>query len=204
MRKPLCSRSKPLRNCVAARLVIALALSAGEPAIALDRAEERARSFIALTEAAGAGDLALVRQLLASGVDPQHPPEGGTTKAQYFASLRDPVQSAAAGGHTEVVEALIRAGADPDWVCCSGETALEIAAERGHTDTVRLLLEKQDANPFILALALNAAVIGRHPRTAAALVPAALFPHCGNLALATLALVALVLLWRSVRGSSPA
>ena len=49
-------------------------------------------------------------------------------------------------GHTDMVETLLNAGADPDAVNEDGEPALIIALEAGHTDMVEALL-KEGADP---------------------------------------------------------
>ncbi|MFJ4962081.1 Ankyrin repeats (3 copies) [Streptomyces sp. ADI96-02] len=76
---------------------------------------------------------AAVRLLLVAGADPDRPsgPESGDL----------PLCGAACGGHTEVVEALLSAGARPDLPEQFGFTALRWAVGLGHAPTVELLLE---------------------------------------------------------------
>ncbi|WP_093801334.1 ankyrin repeat domain-containing protein [Streptomyces sp. Wb2n-11] len=79
----------------------------------------------------------MVRLLLAAGADPDRAsgpedgPEGGDL----------PLCGAAAGGRTEVVEALLSAGATPDLREALGFTALAWAAGQGHAETAEALLE---------------------------------------------------------------
>ncbi|MER5981961.1 ankyrin repeat domain-containing protein [Streptomyces sp. NPDC001787] len=73
-----------------------------------------------------------VRLLLAAGADPDRPsgPEAGDL----------PLCGAACGGHTEVVAALLSAGARPDLAEQFGFTALRWAVGLGHAPIVELLL----------------------------------------------------------------
>ncbi|MFD9424852.1 MULTISPECIES: ankyrin repeat domain-containing protein [unclassified Streptomyces] len=73
-----------------------------------------------------------VRLLLAAGADPDRPsgPEAGDL----------PLCGAACGGHTEVVGALLSAGARPDLPEQFGFTALRWAVGLGHAPTAELLL----------------------------------------------------------------
>ncbi len=79
----------------------------------------------------------MVRLLLAAGADPDRAsgpkdgPEGGDL----------PLCGAAAGGRTEVVEALLSAGATPDLREALGFTAMAWAVGQGHAETVEALLE---------------------------------------------------------------
>ncbi|WP_435238893.1 ankyrin repeat domain-containing protein [Streptomyces sp. YPW6] len=74
----------------------------------------------------------MVRLLLAAGADPDRAsgPEAGDL----------PLCGAACGGHTEVVEALLSAGARPDLREDFGFTALRWAVGLGHAATVEALL----------------------------------------------------------------
>lgn len=101
--------------------------------------DHQARTFLELTEAAHAGDLRKVEWMLQRGVDPTHPPIG-ESEAAYFSQLMDPIQGAAERGFDQVVALLLANGADPNWQCCSGETALVLAAENNHLETVEVLL----------------------------------------------------------------
>ncbi|KAG2436390.1 hypothetical protein HXX76_006697 [Chlamydomonas incerta] len=51
------------------------------------------------------------------------------------------LQRAAAQGHTAVVEALLKAGADAALVDCDKENALHKAAAQGHAEVCRVLLQ---------------------------------------------------------------
>jgi ankyrin repeat protein len=46
---------------------------------------------------------------------------------------------AARFGHNDVVRALVAAGAKPGIINAQGQTALVLAAQNGHTETVQLL-----------------------------------------------------------------
>lgn len=85
-----------------------------------------------LHEAARTGDADAVRAILAG--DP------------YRVSVRKddrttPLHLAAAEGHAEVAELLLRASARPDARAYGGSTALHVAAEHGRLDVVRTLLD---------------------------------------------------------------
>ncbi|AGK76544.1 ankyrin repeat domain-containing protein [Streptomyces microflavus] len=73
-----------------------------------------------------------VRLLLAAGADPDRASGEGTADL--------PLCGAACGGHTEVVEALLSAGARPDLREEFGFTALRWAVGLGHASTVEALL----------------------------------------------------------------
>lgn len=85
-----------------------------------------------LVAAAKAGNLAEVRRLLDTGVDPdQHDRHNNT--ALIFAA-RD--------GRLEIAEALIAASASVDWIDGEEVTALILAAHKNHPAIARLLLER--------------------------------------------------------------
>ena len=87
-----------------------------------------------LVRAAQFGDLETVSELLARGSDPNVPVEG--TTALWWAAQE---------GHTEVVDALLEAGADVDFVDRNGSTPLKQAVGERHTDIAeRLLLRGAD------------------------------------------------------------
>jgi hypothetical protein len=79
------------------------------------------------TGAARDGDVTTVERLLADGLDPDTPNDGGG----YSLPL------AAENGHLDVVSLLLSAGASCD---LGGKPALMCAATRGHDDVVRSLL----------------------------------------------------------------
>ena len=93
-----------------------------------------------LHEAAHAGDVEAVRSILAQ--DP------------YRVSRRQdgkvtPLHRAAAEGHGEIVELLLRAAAAPDVRDYGGSTPLHAAARAGHLESVRALLA-HDARPSLI------------------------------------------------------
>ena len=85
-----------------------------------------------LLVAAAGGDVAVVRDLLAEGVDPD-----ARGPAEQTALML-----AAGGGHSDVVKLLLERGANPNAWDADEDTALgAYAAANGHTDIVRLLIE---------------------------------------------------------------
>ena len=72
---------------------------------------------------------AMARELLAAGADPDAQQAGGF----------GPLHGAAGKGDAVLVRALIEAGASLDLESDMGQTAAELAAERGHTDLSQLL-----------------------------------------------------------------
>ncbi|KDO19063.1 hypothetical protein SPRG_15728 [Saprolegnia parasitica CBS 223.65] len=118
----------------------------------------------ALHVAAGSGDLAVARRLLAAGADVnrpdtrQHSPlyraafQGDEAMARLLlqananvgqpTSLDEtPLMAAAQEGHVAIVALLLASHAQVDATNCYGETALFWAAARGHTDVAGLLLD---------------------------------------------------------------
>lgn len=102
-------------------------LRAGAPAESVDEDGASALYLAAVSDRPGA-----VRLLLAAGADPDRAcgPESGDL----------PLCGAACGGHTEVVEALLAAGARPDLREQFGFTALRWAVGLGHARTAEVLL----------------------------------------------------------------
>ena len=84
-------------------------------------------------DAASAGNLSVVKQAIANGMDVnmKDPKSGGTLLA-----------TAALMGHTEIVALLLEHGADVNVRSKDGETALHAAAFLGRVETVKLLLDK--------------------------------------------------------------
>lgn len=86
-----------------------------------------------LVLSAARGDRALVHLLLEKGARPDERCGCDTGETALFA--------AAAAGHTEVVRALLAAGADPNAVNGVGHGPLHVAVMRGHTAVEAALLE---------------------------------------------------------------
>ena len=120
-----------------------------------------------LFEAAAAGDLDRLTELLSDRSLPVAAPSGDGFTALHFAAFfgraeaarllvvhgadvdargtgwmtGTPLHSAASGKHTEVVGVLLEAGADPDVRQSGGWTPLHSAAHNGDAASVRLLLD---------------------------------------------------------------
>ncbi len=114
-----------------------------------------------LQRAAGKGDDAVVRKLLAANADVN------AAAAGYEGPTA--LQAAAEGGHLEVVKRLLAANADVNAAAADddGSTALQAAAERGHLEVVeRLLAANADVNAAAAnhygRTALQAAAEGGH------------------------------------------
>ena len=117
-----------------------------------------------LVEAAKRADWPAIDTLLAQGVDVNEPGHDGTVALHWAAHHGDletlirlidagadvaatnrygiaPIWLASQNGHTAVVDALLRAGVDPDSSRgTSGETVLMIAARGGHVEVLRRLV----------------------------------------------------------------
>ena len=83
----------------------------------------------ALLMAAWGGHVEIVRALLAAGAEVDRGKDGHPR----------PLYKAAYGGHTACVELLLAAGADKEYKTMLGETALDAATKKEHTDVVGLL-----------------------------------------------------------------
>ena len=112
------------------------------------------REFTPLADAARAGDVAAIRNLIHQGADPNQPTGGNNWTPLLHAIHKAQIKS---------VEALLDGGADPNKVAGDGFTALMMAAGYGYTDIVGLLL-RRGANPRIAGpdgvRALDLAVVG--------------------------------------------
>ena len=155
---PLRSHSLVMTNRLVAvgRLATALLLVLPTAAAAADDGT--------LLDAAAAGDVAAVRDLLAAGHDVDLAGSDGTTPllwAVYAGDLEtvdtliragagvstanglgvSPVYLAASNGDAAILERLLDAGADADAMDATGDTVLMAAVRTGSPETVRLLLD---------------------------------------------------------------
>jgi len=152
---------------IVATLVIVFVLQVGqafaEDLITYD-AEQKALDYMALSYAAANGHIVLVEGLIARGAPvnaPAFSPDS-FTGAEYLASqFMTPLQGAANAGHADIVKLLLEQGANPEWQCCDGGTALYLAAEKGHLDAVKALVEG-GAKVLVSPSPLNAAMKGGH------------------------------------------
>jgi ankyrin repeat protein len=100
------------------------------------KAQAAVMGLSALYEAAEAGDLALVKRLLAAGAD-----------ANVRTTLNEtPLLRAAEGGFVDVAAALLDADADAKIARKSGETPLMLAASHGDVAMLTLLLDRGRAD----------------------------------------------------------
>jgi HEAT repeat protein len=122
-------------------------------------------SSFPLHEAAAAGNLELVRQILGTGLEPNAEDQDGFTPLHYAAEnghqalgklLLDqgadpnkagkygyvPLHWAAICNHIEVVSVLLDSGSDANKIAHNGFTALHLAAHKGHSELVKLLLAR--------------------------------------------------------------
>jgi len=95
--------------------------------------------FTALADAARAGDLVAIRNLIHQGADPNQPTGGNNWTPLLHAIHKAQIKS---------VGVLLDGGADPNKVAGDGFTPLMMAAGYGYTDIVELLL-RRGANPHI-------------------------------------------------------
>ena len=93
-----------------------------------------------LLNASRAGDVALIRQLVAQGASPNAVTPVERDQEFCHVAMR-PLHLAAAGGHLDAYQALVDLGAAVRTEAGTGETELHFAAEHGHADVVRTLLD---------------------------------------------------------------
>jgi protein DGCR14 len=92
------------------------------------------KAFQALVIAVDRDDVATARKLISRGVDVDGKSTGDS-------STDRPLARAARRGNLEMVAALLDAGANPDWCCCSCVTALHVAIRGQHLVVARRLIE---------------------------------------------------------------
>jgi len=95
----------------------------------------------AILEAAAQGDISEVRQQLADGVNPNLEARSFQAKEAGFPTGTTTLCYAAEGGHQEIVQLLLKHGANVKSKYTSIFTPLHFAAGSGHTEMVALLLE---------------------------------------------------------------
>jgi len=102
----------------------------------------RAEFYWLMNRACSWGDKLGVEMLLKAGADPDGVRDYDAFHKSYQRGYEPswPINQAAYGGHAEVVDLLLRAGARAHLPEGEGQTALTTAAERGHLQVVRLLL----------------------------------------------------------------
>jgi cytohesin len=105
---------------------------------------KRWRQFSKLLKAVDRGDLKAVKALIRQGVDVD-----GRNAGDDMSPAVRPLARAASRGFVQIVEVLLKAGAQPDWCCCSCVTALHEAINNKHVEIVRILL-KAGASPTLL------------------------------------------------------
>lgn len=119
-------------------------------------ARRKTRDKTALMLAAAAGHLAVVQALLGAGADPNLTDQGADTKlvsksllehtdpdsalGMGFSFGRTALMDAAKAGQTEVAQALLQSGANPNGRDAADFTALALAVENGHLPTVQVLV----------------------------------------------------------------
>jgi hypothetical protein len=115
------------------RRILALAIRLGLVLGAVPFAQE---GQPALVGAAGRGDIAAVRSLLAGGANPNEVDNSGVYKGWT------PLMAAARGGHADIVRLLLKAHANVNATNEYGGTALDIAvSNNGESSTVAGLIE---------------------------------------------------------------
>lgn len=102
------------------------------------------REFQRLIRAVDRNDLRTVRVMVARGADVD-----GRHAGDDFAPAERPLLRASRNGNLGIVNLLLKAGAMPDWCCCSCVTALHEAIRHRHADVVKRLLEA-GSDPKIL------------------------------------------------------
>lgn len=116
-----------------------------------------------IVDAADIGDLSQVIKLLKEGTSPDDKGDFGVTA----------LMRAAFRGNTDIIQALVEAGAYVNAADIGGATALHLAAKNGHTDAVRALLyygayidvpDKENWTPLMRA------TLGKHVDTAQILI----------------------------------
>ena len=104
--------------------------------------DDLAVDFISMARAAKVGDLASLTQLLKRGIKANgyqfEPASSHLTHISMLVSR--PLQQAAENGHTEIVQQLLKYGADPNWCCCDCVTALHMAINSGHEEIANVLI----------------------------------------------------------------
>ena len=122
----MCAAEGPQANVSTLKLLIAAGAKVNAVSTELE--------YTPLSLAADSGDSAKVRCLLDAGADPRFVNSSGCTAITNVTEFTD-------AGHLEVLEMLLRAGANPDSVTKYGECPLRIAIRTGDFQAVRVLLQ---------------------------------------------------------------
>jgi ankyrin repeat protein len=93
------------------------------------------REFQRLIRAVDRNDIRTVRAMVMRGADID-----GKHAGDDFVPAERPLLRASRNGNLVIVNLLLKAGAMPDWCCCSCVTALHEAIRHGHADIVKRLL----------------------------------------------------------------
>jgi len=124
--------SKPVKYIGPAILVLIITAII----IVINTEEHKCNHMTPLMAAANYGNLERVKALIENGADIHE-------KCELWD--RTPLIFATQGGHKEILEYLISAGADPNYAASGDITALHLAAEAGNSEIVETLLKHKVA-----------------------------------------------------------
>lgn len=105
-------------------------------------ARDKVIDYMALYYAAEGGNELLVEALLERGAPVDAPDADSAGDLSFQAvNFNSPLQAAAEKGKTEIVHLLLKHKPWVDHRCCDSPSALGFAAEAGHVEIVKMLLE---------------------------------------------------------------